>query len=818
MSLAAGTRLGPYEVLGLIGAGGMGEVYKAHDTRLDRTVAIKVLPADISADPDRRARFDREAKTIAGLTHPHICTLHDVSEHAGSMFLVMEHLDGETLAHRIAKGPLPIDQALTIAIDIADALSAAHRHGVIHRDLKPGNVMLTKSGAKLLDFGLAKLTGHGEQGTLAMIASAPTRSAPLTGEGVIVGTLQYMAPEQLEGRPADARTDLWALGAILYEMITGKRAFEGRSAASLMGAILEREPVPPASLHPFVPRALDRFVRQCLAKTPDDRPDTAHDVSNELRSLCESGVHEPARPARGHSHRRTALGVLAVVPLAAVVAVWAWSELRTPVRPLPIVRSSLDVRPAEALVTSLGPTALAWTPDGRSLVFVGRRDNVVQLYVRTLDATEARPLPNTEGASPFAISPDGQWVAFWARRAFVKVPLAGGPPVTLAAGVPQRPLALTWDSQGRLCFGSTSGPEFGLWEIQANGTIKALSKEANGSTSRRIPSSHLQNGRVLLATIRKRWDTWGDERVVAIGLADGTEKVLLNDAADARYLPTGHLVFLRRGVLLAAPFDASRLEITGDAVPLLDSVAQAIQLGSALNSMAGQYGVSSKGDLAWVQASVRRSSERELVRVDRQGKVTELPCPRRSYATGVRVSPDGTALAVSVSTLTDYGIWTCDLGSGLLSLVAGGDEADSPLWSADGKLLYYLRLKDGQFAAAVQTLGQLGEPRVLPTWGIPASLTRDGHMATARDGDIMLMPLDDSRPSEQPLLATSSAEAWPDFSPDGRWLAYGSDRTGRTEVYVSRIRDPAPLSKSPSRAALALCGTRTDASCSSLRA
>src|SRR5512136_2058286 len=275
MPLSSGARLGPYEIQGAIGAGGMGEVYKARDTRLDRTVAIKVLPAHVSPDPERRARFEREAKTIAGLTHSHICTLYDVGESEGSTFLVMEHLTGETLAQRLEKGPLPLEQALTVATEIADALSAAHRQGVIHRDLKPGNVTLTKAGTKLVDFGLAKLKGHGEQPAAAHLASAPTQSTPLTGEGMIVGTLQYMAPEQLEGKPADARTDLWAFGAILYEMLTGKRAFESTSAASLIANIMNAEPPALATLQPLVPPALDHLVRQCLEKLPDDRPDTA---------------------------------------------------------------------------------------------------------------------------------------------------------------------------------------------------------------------------------------------------------------------------------------------------------------------------------------------------------------------------------------------------------------------------------------------------------------------------------------------------------------------------------------------------------------
>src|SRR5512136_2852631 len=290
MALSSGARLGPYEIQAAIGAGGMGEAYKARDTRLDRSVAIKVLPPAFSADPERRARFEREAKTIAGLNHPHICTLHDVGEHEGSTFLVMEHLTGETLAQRLEKGPLPLEQALSVATEIADALSAAHRQGVIHRDLKPGNVMLTKGGAKLLDFGLAKLKGHGERPAAAHLESAPTQSTPLTGEGMIVGTLQYMAPEQLEGKLADARTDLWALGAILYEMVTGRRAFEGTSAASLIANIMNAEPTPLSTLQPLTPPGVDRLVKRCLAKDPDDRWQSSADLGAELRWLREAGA------------------------------------------------------------------------------------------------------------------------------------------------------------------------------------------------------------------------------------------------------------------------------------------------------------------------------------------------------------------------------------------------------------------------------------------------------------------------------------------------------------------------------------------------
>ena len=465
MSLAAGTRLGPYEITSPIGAGGMGEVYKARDTRLDRTVAIKVLPQTAAADADLRARFEREAKTIAALNHPHICTLHDVGDHDGSMFLVMELVAGETLAARLHKGPLPLEQAIAAATEIADALAAAHRQGVIHRDLKPGNVMLTKAGAKLLDFGLAKLKSPAS--VLAPdMTTALAAQGPATAAGTLLGTVPYMAPEQLEGKEADARTDIFSFGAMLYEMITGKRAFEGESQASVIAAILERDPAPISSLQPLAPPALDLVVRQCLAKSPDDRPDTAHDVASNLRWTrgTGSGVGQSAAQPRRRRDRRTALAVAGVVAGALIGAGVMW--LLRPASPAVILtHPSLDVRPADEL-SSTGQeeptfqptpgglrTALVWTPDGQGVVFVGRQGGVQRLYVRRLDGAEARPLDNTDGAQVPAVSADGRWVAFWAGGAIRKVPVGGGPVMDLVPGFQDPPWGLAWDARGRLFIG-----------------------------------------------------------------------------------------------------------------------------------------------------------------------------------------------------------------------------------------------------------------------------------------------------------------------------------------------------------------------------
>ena len=793
MSLAAGTRLGPYEILGLIGAGGMGEVYKAHDTRLDRTVAIKVLPADISADPDRRARFEREAKTIAGLNHPHICTLHDVGEHDGSMFLVMEHLDGETLAHRIEKGPLPIAQALTIAIEIADALSAAHRHGVIHRDLKPGNVMLTKSGAKLLDFGLAKLTGHGEQAAAAQFVSVPTRSAPITADGVIVGTLQYMAPEQLEGKPADARTDLWALGATLYEMVAGKRAVEESSAVSLFSAILEREPPALITVQSRTPRGLDRLVRRCLAKPPDDRPDTAHDLASELRWLRESNGTEAisgrAVVSAGRRIFRAVTLSLGAATLGGVFAVWASTRWFPSTSSQPVY-VEISVRPAEELNAGGLPsiwlptpggsrTALMWTPDGRSLVFVGRRGGVQQLYVRHLDANEARPLAGTEGAQLAVVSPDGQWVAFWAGQTLKKAPLGGGPVMDLLRPVAQPP-GLVWDSRGGLFFGRDGV----IWQLPAGEVPKRVT--ALGEAERAHIPSCLLADRFLLYTVRKRTRSWGDEDVELLELATGKRTPLVRDAADARYVTSGHLVFMRRGTLFAAPLDTMRMAILGEPVPVIDAIAQATTGANPGNlTGAGQFTIAASGAIAWVPAGPSANFESRLVTIDRRGRVSPLPSAERSYGPAVRLSPDGRQLTVSLSDMTDTGISLLDLGRGVLTPLRRTDEAFPGPWSADGRHVLLALLEGGRSSLARQSADGNASPEVLAEVDFtPSSWAPGGRLFGVARDDLSVFTFDAPGGRVEPLRQTPEVEQSPEVSPDGRWLAYVSNASGRFDLYI----------------------------------
>ena len=457
MPIPPGRRLGPYEILSAIGAGGMGEVYKARDTRLDRIVAIKVLPTHLADRSELRERFEREARTIASLNHPHICTLFDIGQQDGIDYLVMEYLEGETLAQRLLKGSLPLEQVLQYAIEIADALDKAHRKGVTHRDLKPGNIMLTKSGTKLLDFGLAKLKQEVAPANVPL-SELPTANDPLTAQGTIVGTLQYMAPEQVEGKEVDARTDIFAFGAVVYEMATGKRAFEGKSQASLIAAILEREPPAMSSLQPMTPPALDRVVKKCLAKEPDERWQNAHDLMSELKWIAEGGSQVTFAPttamngfrALGRRPLILGLGSLLLGLMIASLAVW---NLKPAPSPQPVTRTVINLPPGQQLAGLDSGPAVALSSDGTHLAYVARQGGTQQLYLRAMDSLEAKPIPGTEGAvNPF-FSPDGQWLGFFAGGKLKKVSVSGG--AALTVGDASGPRGASWGSQGMIAFAPT---------------------------------------------------------------------------------------------------------------------------------------------------------------------------------------------------------------------------------------------------------------------------------------------------------------------------------------------------------------------------
>src|SRR5712692_9794070 len=513
MTLAAGTRLGPYEILSAIGAGGMGEVYKARDTRLNRIVAIKVLPPHLADRSELRERFEREARTVASLNHPHICVLHDIGQQDGIDYLVMEYLEGETLAQRLLKGSLPLEQVLQYAVEIADALDKANRKGVTHRDLKPGNIMLTKTGTKLLDFGLAKLKQEVAPANV-QLSELPTADDPLTAAGTIVGTLQYMAPEHFEGKEVDARTDIFAFGAVVYEMATGKRAFEGKSQASLMVAILEREPPAMSSLQTMTPPALDRVVKKCLAKEPDDRWHAAKDLCDELKWIAEGGSLGTLASAgatkgiRTFGRRELILSIGILLFGVAIAGVAVWNLKPSPLQS--VTRTVINLPPSQQLAGLENGPAVALSLDGAHLAYVARQGGMQQLYLRAVDSLESKPIPGTEGAVNPIFSPDGQWVGFFAGGKLKKVSVGGGAALTLGyAGVP---VGASWGSQEIIAFGPTNTG--GLQQVSGGGGApQPLTRLEKGEISHRWPE-FLPGGKAVLFAAAPSATNWINVQIV----------------------------------------------------------------------------------------------------------------------------------------------------------------------------------------------------------------------------------------------------------------------------------------------------------------
>ena len=565
MPLTTGTKLGPYEITGAIGAGGMGEVYRARDTRLDRTVAIKVLPASLANTPEAKQRFEREARAVSALNHPHICTLYDVGSQDGTEFLVMEYLEGETLAARLEKGALPIDLALKTGIDIADALEKAHRQGIIHRDLKPGNIMMTKSGAKLLDFGLAKAIDTTPVSGLTVAETSPVKREPTTEAGALFGTYQYMAPEIIEGLDADARSDIFSFGAVLYEMATGKRAFDGKTQASVLAAILAMEPQPISASQPASPASLDRVVKLCLAKDRDERWQSAHDVKLELQWIAEGGSQAglaaagTSPPQRGG--QRPAFWIATVAWLI-VMALAAWILTRT-TKPQQPIQVSADLGADAALTTeTLGPNAVL-SPDGTKLAFsaVGP-DKKRRLYIRSLRELQATALAGAEGATNPFFSPDSQWIAFFSDGKLRKIPVQGGSPVVICDG--RVNLGASWGDNGNIVIAGRGGA--GLQKVSASGgTPAALTTldAQKGETSDRWPQVLPGSNDVIFTLETTNTNTFDDADIVAYSAASGKTKTILHGGFHAEYLPSGDLVYMHNGALYAVPFDAKRMETTG---------------------------------------------------------------------------------------------------------------------------------------------------------------------------------------------------------------------------------------------------------------
>ena len=795
MPLSTGQRLGPYEILAAIGAGGMGEVYKAKDTRLDRTVAVKVLPAASAADPEFRARFEREARTISQLSHPHICALFDVGNQDGVEFLVMEHLEGETLADRLKKGPVPVEQALELATEIADALDKAHRLGIIHRDLKPANIMLTKAGSKLLDFGLAKMGVAPAPGTVEtrlLTSPSPGASAdPLTARGSILGTFQYMAPEQLEGQDADARTDIWAFGCVLYEMVTGKRTFEGKTQASLIAAILERQPTPMAELVPITPPALGRLVRTCLAKDPDDRFQTAHDLGLQLRWIKEGGSAAglPAPVIARRKRREQTMWMGLVVAAAVVATAAAWLLKPAPVVTNVVTRFNYPL-PDGQTFTRTGRHSIAISPDGTKVAYIANR----QIYLRGMEQLEAQPIRGTsEDPYELVFSPDGQWIAYFipgntagSGGNLKKIAITGGAPVTLCP-VASSPYGVSWHAS-TIVFG----------QAQA-GKINAIQAVADsGGTPRSIVSLDETKGRVrqpqllddgvhLLMTVEPRGaKTQDDSDIVVQSLTSGERKLLVHGGTDAHLLSTGHLVYIQDATLFAVAIDTKRFEVRGGSVPIVEGVHEQPPSG------AGQFAIADNGTLVFAPGSAL-SAQRTLVWVDRQGQEAPIPATPRAYGYP-RLSPDGKQIAVE-SRDDEDDVWIWDLAREALTRLTFGPALDHyPVWTSDSRRVIYQTLDSSGstiFRKAADGTGTAERLAQSTLDLLPESLSPDGKQLVARETergktgiDLLLLPLDPAGRAK-PLIQTNFDELNGEVSPDGRWIAYQSNESGQQmDVFV----------------------------------
>jgi serine/threonine protein kinase/Tol biopolymer transport system component len=808
MTISAGTRLGPYEVLAPIGAGGMGEVYKAKDTRLDRTVAIKVLPSHLSASAEVRQRFEREAKTISQLSHPHICALYDVGNQDGVEYLVMEFLEGETLAERLVKGPLPADQTLKYGMEIADALDKAHRQGIVHRDLKPGNVMLTKSGVKLLDFGLAKavaserpLDAAGREQTAAsdhplarnQLTALPTVASPLTQEGTILGTFQYMAPEQLEGKEADARTDIFALGSVLYEMATGKRAFSGASQASLIAAILEREPAPISTIQPMTPPALDRVVKTCLAKDPEDRFQTAHDVKLQLQWIVEgaSAIGLPAPVAARLKGRERIAWILAAIASAAALGLAAYL-LTHGEKPPRMVETSILPPEKSAFVFDSGPPALS--PDGARLAFVAPTPDKNLLWVRALNGISAQSLAGTEGASFPFWSPDSRFLGFFAGGKLKKINASGGPPQTLCDALLGRGAA--WTREGVIIFAPT--PRAPLFRVSSAGGPAAQLTILDASRheySHRLPF-FLPDGRhflYLAQSIQQSADQ-KDSDVICSGSLDSSQrKLLVPVRSNAVYVPPaagrseGHLLFVRERTLVAQAFDAKKLRFTGEAVPVVEGVT------SFANMAYAAFTASGNGHLAYQSGGAGRVSQ--LAWFDRSGKEIETVGPPADY-TRPNLSHDGRRVAVDVGDpqTGNSDIWVIDLMRKTSTrLTFGPEQSSAPIWSPDDGRVVFSSSRNGVPDLFVKPSSGTGNEEQLfadssaksaTDWSPDGRLVVFNSAGGTTKGGVDLWTISMADKKAQALFSTPARQALGNFSPDGHWLVYQSDESGRQEIYV----------------------------------
>ncbi|MEE9264628.1 MAG: protein kinase [Vicinamibacteria bacterium] len=779
MRLVSGSLLGPYEILSPIGAGGMGEVYRARDTKLGRDVAIKVLPSEVAETPERLARFRREAHLLASLNHPHIASIYGIEEIEERPFLVLELVEGEDLSERLRRGVLPVDEALDVARQVAEALEEAHEKGIVHRDLKPANIKVTPDGeVKVLDFGLAKAyAGDTTDGSASDLSHSPTLAREGTAAGVIMGTAAYMSPEQARGKQVDKRADNWAFGCVLYEMLAGKKLFTGETVSDILAAVLKSD-ADWESLPASTPTTIRLLLRRCLDRDRKHRLQ----AMGEARIAIEDYLADPdaasvlpSAPAASSTPRRRALP-WAMVGALAVLSGVLWSSLETP-RSDTTVRLSITLPPTVRL-GSAQQLLVAVSPDAERFVYVASSGKTSQLYVRELDAFEAKPLPQTEGAQNPFFSPDGRSVGFFAEGKLKKVAIEGGVPTELAEAAWGHG---TWGPDGTIIY--TPNYNTGLWRVSAGGGTpeELTAPEATEDTLGHWWPQALPDAKTVFFTA---FTTPAERsRIVALSLETMQQKTVMEGGSFGRYAPTGHLVFTRRNTLMAARFDLARLEATAAPVPVLQDVPLHPSNGHS------QFGFSHDGSLVYIPASVL-TADREIVWVDRNGAIETVTDVRRPYAEP-RLSPDGNRVALTIEG-SNRDIWIHELGRGTLTRLTFDPTSDqTPTWTPDGtKLLYRsdrpvfdLFWKPADGSAEEEPLFTSDNDKY------PMTVSPDGKVliflatpSETRD-DIWLLPLEGEK-TPQALIRSQFNERNAVLSPNGRWLAYQSDESGRFEVYV----------------------------------
>jgi serine/threonine-protein kinase len=788
VALTPGTRLGAYDIVALIGSGGMGEVYRARDSRLNRDVAIKVLPADVAADHDRLARFEREAQVLASLNHPNIANIYGVDDSSGTPALVMELVEGPTLADRIAKGPIPLDEALPIAKQIAEALEAAHEQGIIHRDLKPANIKGRPDGTvKVLDFGLAKAFDP-VASNVGNATMSPTLSMHATQAGIILGTAAYMSPEQARGKSVDKRADIWAFGCVVFEMVTGRRAFDGDDVSTMLAAVLKTDP-DWQLLPPDTPPGFRRLLVRCLDKDPKDRVQAMGDARIEIRDLLHGALEtSAAKPiALVHPPWRRAVPLVAAALITATVSgAIVWFAGRSTVAQPRVSR--LHITPPSAAALSLNTVGrdIAITPDGSRIVYLGA--NGTTLFVRPLDRLEPISLARGEALRDPFVSPDGQWVGFFdGPQTLKKVAITGGPAVPVAA-LDANERGATWAPDGTIIFATLSGTT-GLRRINADGGEPAVLTRPDrerGEANHFWPEV-LPDGRGILYTITAAAGGLDAASIAVLDVRSGRSTIVLRGGSGAQYAPSGQLVYEAAGTLRAVRFDVTHLSVVGPSGAIVPDV-----LPSHFGAI--EAGLGQDGTLVYVSGGAG-SLERTLVWVDRKGHETPTGAPPHPYLYP-RISPDGTRVAVAVQE-RDNNIWVWDSAGGLLRRITSGSAVSaSPVWTSDGRRIVFVSSRAGAqnlFSQAADGTGTVERLTESPNSQAPTAITRDGTLVFTEwfpntGGDLMALRL--SSPNQvHALVQTGSNERNGTLSPDARWLAYEADDTGAFEIQVRPYPD-----------------------------